>query len=121
MCRIARAAALTAALVSPAAANQMLYVTAAIPNRVDAFCLGPNGGMARRPVILKDSVENPRRLLIPDRPDGSPGDVLYVAGRHKVESFLIKTNGGLESIGVTRSLGSANPYDIAVDAPRLGT
>jgi hypothetical protein len=119
MSRIAPAAALVAALVSPAAAEQMLYATAAVANRVEGFCLGPNGGITTlRPVIQTDSIDNPRRLVIPDKPDGSPGNVLYVAGRRKVQSFLIKTNGGLESIGVTRELRNANPYDIAVDAAR---
>jgi len=119
MSRIAPAAALVVALGSPAAAEQMLYATAAVANRVEGFCLGPNGGITTlRPVIQTDTIDNPRRLLIPDKPDGSPGDVLYVAGRRKVQSFRIKTNGGLESIGTTRELRNANPYDFTVDAAR---
>lgn len=118
MPRIVLAALVAAALATPAAADQVLYVTAAVPNRVEGFCLGPNGGIALRPVFQQDTVENPRRLLIPDKPDGSPGDVLYVAGKHKVESFLIKTNGGLERIGVTADLHNANPFDLAVNAAR---
>jgi hypothetical protein len=119
MFRIAPAAALVVALVSPAAAEQMLYASDAAANRVEGFCLGPNGGITTlRPVIQTDSIDNPRRLRIPNRPDGSPGDVLYVAGRRKVQSFLIKTNGGLEPIGATRELRNANPYDFTVDAAR---
>jgi hypothetical protein len=107
-----------ACAATPAAAAQILYATAAIPNRVEGFCLGTNGGMELRPVIQQDTVDNPRRLLLPPQPDGSPGDVLYVAGRHRVESFLIRVNGGLESIGATRSINGANPFDIAVNAAR---
>jgi hypothetical protein len=118
MSRIAVAALLACTLGSPARAAQILYATAAIPERVEGFCLGPNGGLETLPVIQQNTVENPRRLLIPPQPDGTPGDVLYVAGRHKVESFLITVNGGLESIGVTPRLHNANPYDIAVDGAR---
>jgi len=111
MPRIVLAAALAWAFVSPAAAAQILYATAAVADRVEGFCLGPNGGMETLPAIQKDTVENPRRLLV-------AGDALYVAGRHKVESFQIKMNGGLESTGVTPQIHNANPYDIAVDAAR---
>jgi len=131
MVRSFLAAVLASALATPATAQtsttttlpkaRVLYTTAAVPNRVEGFCLGPNGGMALRPVFQEDAADNPRRLLIPNKPDGTlagtDGDVLYVAGRHRVQSFQIGVNGGLEPIG-TVQLENANPLDIAVNADR---
>ena len=118
MLRSLLAATVVCVSAVPGFAAQILYATAAVPNRVEGFCVGENGGLDLRPVIQQDTVDNPRRLLIPNKPDGSPGDVLYVAGRYKVESFLIKTNGGLESIGTSQHINGANPLDIAVDRLR---
>jgi hypothetical protein len=109
MNRIAFAAVLAWTLISPATADEMLYATAAVQNRVDGFCVGPGGGLREvLPVIQQDTVENPRRLLV-------SGSVLYVAGLTHIDSFQIGPNGGLSRIGRTKLGKNANPLDLAID------
>jgi hypothetical protein len=112
MRRLAFATVLAWALVMPAHADQMAYVTAAVQNRVDGFCIGPGGGLRELlPVIQQPTVENPRRLLVAD-------GVLYVAGVTHIDSFQIGPNGGLTRIGRTKLGRNANPLDLAIDPER---
>jgi len=111
MRRVALSAVLLCSLVAPVGAGQILYTTVASKNRVEAYCLESRGGMKLDPRLSVETVENPRRLLV-------SGDVLYVAGRTRVESFLIRPDGTLERQGKTPPLDGANVLDIAVDAAR---
>jgi hypothetical protein len=111
-----RRAALSAVLVSliaaPAGAGQILYTTVASKNRVEAYCLESHGGMHLDPRYSVETVENPRRLVVKD-------DVLYVAGRTRVESFRIRPeDGSLERQGKTTPLDGANVLDFAVNDAR---
>jgi len=102
------AAVLITCLVAHASAGQMLYATAALANRVDGFCLNDNGALAGTPLRQKDTVTNPRRLVI-------EGGVLYAAGESRVEAFAIEEGGRLRALGRTPGVEGANPRDIVVD------
>lgn len=109
--RLVASLALAVCTSAPAGAGQILYATAAVANRVDAFCLRDNGGIAPTPLRQRGTVENPRRLVV-------AGDVLYVAGQNRVEAFRIDDAGGLTSLGRTPFTTGASPRDVVVDPAR---
>jgi hypothetical protein len=117
MPRIAFVVLLAALAGRPAGAGLVLYATAATVGRIDAFCLGPNGGLAGTPRTQIDLASpNPRRLLVVN-------GVLYVAEPDRVEAFLIPPDGRLSRdagmYGSTNRDGSMDARDIAVSGGML--
>ncbi len=91
--------ALAVLIARPAGAGRMLYATAASDDRIDGFCLRPNGEIEGTPrVRMNTSGTQPRRLLVVDGVNGvvdGVDDVLYVVEADRVEAFRIGDKGGL--------------------------
>lgn len=111
MYRLLLALGVAATLAAPAAAGTILYATAASQRRVDAFCVGPNGGLANAPRgQFQTGGHRPRRVVV--SPDNK---FLFVAQRDRVEIYEIGPRGNLLRVGrvpeVTRKL---SPHDIGL-------
>lgn len=81
-----------------AAADYILYATAATPGRIDGFCLGANGALAPTPIVsIQLATPNPRRILL-------DSGVLYVAEPDRVEAFMVGADGKLTLLEPTEVL-----------------
>jgi hypothetical protein len=112
-CPFVVAALLLALGPVPARAGAMLYATASGAQRVDGFCLGPNGGMASDARVQQGTggIE-PRRVLVVN-------GVLYVAELDRVEAYDIGPGGGLTRRGRTAPRSgqpNIDPRDIEASA-----
>src|SRR2546425_5120384 len=116
MHRLALVGSLCTALLAafPAAADTILYATAATPGRIDGFCVRGGGGLSPvASVHIDTSGKEPRRLLVVPGPTGTDG-VLYVGELDRVEAFKIGAHGGLSQIraGSTTPIKGDLPLDV---------
>lgn len=111
MSRLLLALGAAVMLAAPAAAGTILYATAASQRRVDAFCVGPNGGLASAPrQQVQTAGHRPRRVVV--SPDNK---FLFVAQRDRVEIYSIGPRGDLIRVGrVPEETRKISPHDIAV-------
>ncbi len=118
--------ALLVLAAAPSFAGSVLFATAASQQRIDAFCLEPDGRLAATPngKSFPTSSPEPRRLLVaegvitaPATPEASR-DVLYVALADRVQAFRISSRGWLDPIASTRAQEFMDPRDLALSPGR---
>jgi hypothetical protein len=112
---LAIAAAFGLGLTTSAAAESMLYATAASQGRVDGFRLRADGTPEGDPAVeVATNGRRPRRLRV-------RGCNLYVAEDNRIEVFRIASTGKLTRIGATRrdKRLKANDFVLAEDGRTL--
>jgi hypothetical protein len=121
MRQLVRALALLVLAAPPSFAGAILYATAASEQRIDGFCLNPDGSLhgSTGSKRFETSSAKPRRLLVAEdvitttNPDMT-GDVLYAALERRVQTFRISRRGWLDGIGSTREQEFVDPRDLVV-------
>ncbi len=89
--------------------NQILYVTMARTDRVEAYRLGNDGLLPEAPFSFIELVDNPRRLTLGD-------GILYVAMADRMVSLELGTDGSLpeEITASTDSVIGSDPHELLV-------
>ncbi len=95
-------------VAQPARAGSILYATAASQQRIDGFCLQPDGALAPTPTVQAHTGGGlPRRVLVGN-------GVLYVAELDRVEAFAIGEHGGLRFLGGSNPRKHLDPLDLTL-------
>jgi 6-phosphogluconolactonase (cycloisomerase 2 family) len=109
MRRLLLFAVLAAVCATPAAAQHLLFTTAATPARIDVFRVSASGLPTGEPPVVQQQLagERPRRVIV-----NEARCALYVAETDRVEVYKIHKNGKLDRIGGTKRTKKMQAHDI---------